>query len=119
MFIFLVLATRALLFDSGPSAMAQQQIGLPTRGICAHRGASATHPENTLLALQEAIRLGAQMLEFDVRQTRDGQLVLMHDETVDRTTDGTGQIAQLAYADLRDLDLSNWSLGFRLDLDED
>jgi len=57
---------------------------LPERGICAHRGASHTHPENTLAAFHEALRLGAHMIEFDVRRSRDGELVLMHDRTVNR-----------------------------------
>ncbi|MCP4172171.1 MAG: glycerophosphodiester phosphodiesterase, partial [Fuerstiella sp.] len=52
---------------------------MPSRGICAHRGASGTHPENTLAAFREAVMLGAQMIEFDVAMTKDGYLVLMHD----------------------------------------
>jgi len=59
---------------------------MPKRGICAHRGASDTHPENTLAALQQAIALGVQMIEFDVALTKDGKLVLMHDSTINRTT---------------------------------
>ena len=58
-------------------------VTMPDRGICAHRGASDTHPENTIEAFREAIRLGAQMIEFDVTFSRDGQLVLIHDSTVD------------------------------------
>ncbi len=77
---------------------------LPARGLCAHRGAMQTHPENTIPAFQEAIRLGAHMIEFDVQLTRDGALVLMHDATVDRTTDGKGKVADLTLDDLRQLD---------------
>ncbi|MEC9094502.1 MAG: glycerophosphodiester phosphodiesterase family protein [Planctomycetota bacterium] len=84
------------------------KITMPSRGICAHRGASDTHPENTLAALQEAIRLGAQMIEFDVALTRDQQLVLMHDSTVDRTTNGTGEVASLTQAELKKLDAGLW-----------
>ena len=79
----------------------EQPVNMPTRGICAHRGASVTHPENTLVALEEAIRLGAHMLEFDVTLTRDEQLVLMHDATVDRTTDGTGPIERLTLEEVK------------------
>ncbi|MED5402209.1 MAG: glycerophosphodiester phosphodiesterase family protein, partial [Planctomycetota bacterium] len=80
------------------------QVAMPARGICAHRGASDTHPENTIKAFREAIRLGAQMIEFDVALSRDGQLVLMHDSTVDRTTNGKGPVSQLTLEELKKLD---------------
>ncbi|MGV3663625.1 MAG: glycerophosphodiester phosphodiesterase [Prosthecobacter sp.] len=63
-----------------------------------------THPENTIPALQEAVRLGAQMIEFDIQLTKDGALVLMHDSTVDRTTDGKGKVADLTLAEIKALD---------------
>lgn len=77
---------------------------MPKKGLCAHRGCMETHPENTLPALREAIRLGAQMIEFDILLTKDHVLVLMHDETVDRTTDGRGRVADLTLAELKTLD---------------
>lgn len=77
---------------------------LPTRGICAHRGGGATHPENTLPALQAAVTLGAHMVEFDIAITRDGTLVLMHDATVNRTTDGKGKVLDFSLAELKLLD---------------
>jgi glycerophosphoryl diester phosphodiesterase len=64
--------------------------------IVAHRGASSTRPENTLDAFEEAIRLGADILEMDVRLSRDGVAFVVHDETVDRTTDGRGRVRDLA-----------------------
>lgn len=79
-------------------------IDLPKRGLCAHRGCLNTHPENTLPAFREAIRLGAQMIEFDVQLTKDGAMVIMHDETVDRTTNGSGKVSDLTLAELRRLD---------------
>ena len=82
--------------------------GLPIRGICAHRGASETHPENTLAAFREAIRLGAHMIEFDVALSKDKQLVILHDRTVDRTTDGTGPVSEFTLAELRELDAGSW-----------
>lgn len=85
-------------------ARSAAETGLPTRGLCAHRGAMATHPENTLIAFDEAIRLGAAMVEFDVQLSRDGVPVLMHDATVDRTTDGTGRVADLPFAAIRRFD---------------
>lgn len=74
--------------------------------VCAHRGASGTHPENTLPAFEEAAALGCGMVEFDVRATRDGALVLLHDPTVDRTTDGSGNIWDLDLEQVRALDAS-------------
>jgi len=81
---------------------------LPKRGICAHRGANDTHPENTLAAFQEAIRLGAHMIEFDVRLSKDEELVIMHDKTVDRTTNGSGEVADLTLSELKTLDAGSW-----------
>ncbi|HJN82699.1 MAG: glycerophosphodiester phosphodiesterase family protein [Verrucomicrobiota bacterium] len=81
---------------------------MPTRGICAHRGASDTHPENTIAAFREAIRLGAQMIEFDVALSKDGELVLMHDRTIDRTTNGSGRPEDWLLADLKKLDAGSW-----------
>ncbi|MCA9212215.1 MAG: hypothetical protein KDB27_04045 [Planctomycetales bacterium] len=81
---------------------------MPTRGICAHRGASDTHPENTLAAFHEAVRLGAHMIEFDVALSKDGKLVLTHDTTVDRTTNGKGPISQLTLEELKSLDAGSW-----------
>jgi len=81
---------------------------LPNRGVCAHRGANKTHPENTMAAFKEAIRLGAQMIEFDVRMTKDHELIIMHDKMVDRTTDGVGEITDLTLSELRNLDAGSW-----------
>ncbi|MCX6167704.1 MAG: glycerophosphodiester phosphodiesterase family protein [Ignavibacteriales bacterium] len=81
---------------------------LPLRGICAHRGASETHPENTLAAITEAVNLGAHMIEFDVRATKDNELVIIHDATVDRTTNGKGKIDQLTLAEIKLLDAGGW-----------
>ena len=62
----------------------------------AHRGASALYPENTLRAFIAAAELGADMCEFDVRMTRDGEVVVIHDATVNRTTDGRGRVAAMS-----------------------
>jgi len=86
----------------------EQDVRTPARGICAHRGANDTHPENTLAAFREAIRLGVHMIEFDVALTKDGQLVLMHDATVDRTTDGSGRVSDLTLGQLKSLDAGSW-----------
>ena len=81
---------------------------LPTRGICAYRGASNTYPENTRAAFREAIRLGAHMIEMDVYFTKDRQLVLMHDLTVDRTTNGSGTVSELTLEEIKRLDAGSW-----------
>ncbi|MEN8226726.1 MAG: glycerophosphodiester phosphodiesterase family protein [Bacteroidota bacterium] len=81
---------------------------LPQRGICAHRGAMDTHPENTVAAFREAVRLGVHMIEFDVRMTKDGKLVILHDETVDRTTNGHGAVKDKTLTEIKKLDAGSW-----------
>jgi glycerophosphoryl diester phosphodiesterase len=78
--------------------------GAPRPWIIAHRGASEEEPENTLRAFRRAIELGADMVELDVHQSRDGHLVVIHDGRVDATTDGRGEVAALTLAELRRLD---------------
>lgn len=70
----------------------------------AHRGASASAPENTLAAFDEAISAGAEALELDARMTRDGKIAVIHDEAVNRTTDGTGAVRGMTLTELRALD---------------
>lgn len=72
--------------------------------VIAHRGASAYAPENTFAAFDLALRMGARQIELDVQATQDGQIVVIHDDTVDRTTDGTGPVADHTLAALRTLD---------------
>lgn len=69
----------------------------------AHRGASGNYPENTLRAFQMALEMGVDEIELDLRMTLDGHLVVMHDATVDRTTDGTGAIGELTLGEIRAL----------------
>jgi glycerophosphoryl diester phosphodiesterase len=72
--------------------------------IIAHRGAPRNAPENTLPAMREAARLGALWVEVDVKLTADGKPVIIHDDTVDRTTNGRGLVAGLTLAEIRGLD---------------
>lgn len=72
--------------------------------IFAHRGASAHAPENTIPSFELALAHGADAIELDAKLTVDGQIVVFHDTTVDRTTDGTGRLAQKTFAELRSLD---------------
>jgi len=76
--------------------------------VVAHRGASGECPENALAAFRRAIELGADFFETDVRLSRDGVPVLMHDAAVDRTTDGTGPIAGLSLEEIKRLDAGSW-----------
>lgn len=73
-----------------------------------HRGAAAHAPENTVASFDEAIRLGARAVEFDVRLTSDGVPIVLHDDTVDRTTNGRGPVAELSRFDLLRLDAGSW-----------
>ena len=70
----------------------------------AHRGASGNYPENTLIAFQKALEIGVDEIELDLYLTKDDHLVVMHDSTVDRTTDGTGAIADLTLTEIKRLD---------------
>ena len=76
----------------------------------AHRGFSGKYPENTMLAFRKALEAGAEGIEFDVHMTKDDQLVIIHDELLDRTTDGTGLVRDYTLEELRRLDAS---AGFR------
>ncbi|MGE0709656.1 MAG: glycerophosphodiester phosphodiesterase [Planctomycetota bacterium] len=76
--------------------------------VVAHRGDSQNAPENTLAAFQAAIAAGAPVIELDVRQAATGELVVIHDEKVDRTTDGQGEVARLPLAALRELSAGAW-----------
>ena len=71
--------------------------------VWAHRGASGEAPENTLEAFELALKQGADGLELDVHISKDGHLIVMHDEQVDRTTNGTGQIRRMTLKELKAL----------------
>jgi glycerophosphoryl diester phosphodiesterase len=76
----------------------------PHVAVISHRGEHLHHPENTIPAFEEAIRLGADFIEVDVRTTSDGKLVLSHDATVDRCTNGQGKIAGMTFVQVKALD---------------
>ncbi len=76
--------------------------------VIGHRGAAGHAPENTLASLRAAAALGVRWVEFDAKLTGDGQVVLFHDETLERTTDGSGPVADMALEDLRALDAGGW-----------
>jgi glycerophosphoryl diester phosphodiesterase len=74
------------------------------RPVIGHRGNRAHAPENTLASFHEAVALGVDAVEFDLRVSRDGQLVVFHDPTLERTTDGTGAVAERTVAELKQVD---------------
>ncbi|MEQ9811190.1 MAG: glycerophosphodiester phosphodiesterase [Azospirillaceae bacterium] len=76
--------------------------------LIGHRGAMAHAPENTLAGIDMAASLGVTMVEFDAKLTGDNVPVIMHDETVDRTTDGSGAVADMDHADIARLDAGSW-----------
>lgn len=77
---------------------------LPRPLVIAHQGGEELWPSNTMYAYERAVALGVDMLEMDLHVTADGALVLMHDETVDRTTDGTGLLEEMSLAQVKALD---------------
>jgi glycerophosphoryl diester phosphodiesterase len=98
-FILLLLYYGSFLLLRGP---------IPARPVAiAHRGDSAHQPESTLASFRSAIDAGADWLEMDVQMSDDGHLVVIHDTTVDRTTNGSGQVADLTLAQLQALDAGN------------
>lgn len=76
--------------------------------IFAHRGASAQYPENTIPSFEEASKLAVDGVELDVQRTKDGILVVNHDEKIHRTSNGKGHLAKLTFAELRVLDFGSW-----------
>jgi glycerophosphoryl diester phosphodiesterase len=86
--------------------LATTPLNAQTRNVVAisHRGEHLHHPENTMPAFAEAVRVGADYIEVDVRTTSDGKLILMHDSSVDRTTNGHGDVAKMSFDEIRALD---------------
>jgi glycerophosphoryl diester phosphodiesterase len=78
--------------------------------VIAHRGGLSLGPENTIYTFRKAVKLGVDVLEMDVRSTRDGQLIILHDDTVTRTTNATGPVQKYTLVDLKKLDAAHrWS----------
>lgn len=103
--------------NAGESGAAGEATSGPSLGghpfVVAHRGASAQRPEHTVAAYELALQEGADGVECDVRLTRDGHLVCVHDRRVDRTSDGTGLVSEMSLAQLREFDYGSWHPGYR------
>jgi len=76
--------------------------------VVAHRGAAGYAPENTIAAFDKGVEMKADYIELDVQRSKDGELVIIHDTTVDRTTDGTGRVGDLTFDELRSLDAGSF-----------
>ncbi|MBI4539690.1 MAG: glycerophosphodiester phosphodiesterase [Gemmatimonadetes bacterium] len=94
--------------DSPPGAQEPAKRDRPSVEVIAHRGYSGIAPENTLAAFEEAISWNVDGLEWDVRVSADSVPVVIHDETVDRTTDGSGLVGGMTFDELRRLDAGSW-----------
>ena len=79
----------------------------PSIRIAGHRGYKSAYPENTLLGFQKALDIGVDMLEFDLRFSKDKILMVIHDDTLDRTTDGSGKVSDYSMKQLKEFDASD------------
>jgi glycerophosphoryl diester phosphodiesterase len=107
----LLLAAAVLLVAAVPAGAATNPWIEKTPLDIAHQGGEDEFPSNTMYAFRRALQVGADMLELDVGVTKDGQVVVMHDTTVDRTTNGHGTVASFTLSQLRKLDAAYWFSG--------
>jgi glycerophosphoryl diester phosphodiesterase len=107
---FLFLAFVASVIVNPKAPMTNYYVAAPRTLIIAHQGGEGVWPGDTLFAFEKAVQIGSDVLEMDAHITKDGQIVLMHDETVDDTTDGTGLIEDMTLEELKRLDAAyDWS----------
>ncbi|ALO47392.1 glycerophosphodiester phosphodiesterase [Pseudohongiella spirulinae] len=100
---------RVSKIESGDEQTPMLEYQWPGIRVVAHRGGVGLDvPENTLPAIQKAIDVGAHLVEIDIRQTKDGHLILMHDATVDRTTNGSGRVEDMTLDEIKALDAGGW-----------
>ena len=107
LFLALLIAGAAFAADTPPD-VSLKNAAVGVTQLIAHRGASAERPECTLSSLRRAIEVGATAVEVDVRTSGDGRLFILHDSTLDRTTDGKGPANKLSLAELQRLDAGSW-----------
>ena len=107
-FLVAILLLLTLLIPKAPDSAYYRNIERPL--VIAHQGGDGVWPGDTLFAYENAVKVGADVLEMDAHITKDRQIVLMHDESVDRTTDGTGLIEDLTLEQIKQLDAAyKWS----------
>jgi len=108
-FIFFVFVISVLVNPKAPSKLYYD--GAATPLVIAHQGGDGVWPGDTMFAFEQAVAIGSDVLEMDAHITKDGEIVLMHDETVDDTTDGSGLIEELTLAEIKQLDAAyQWSI---------
>ena len=95
----------SLYFWAVTAVAAQNSVGIE---IVVHRGANALAPENTIASADSALKYGAKWIEVDVRKSKDGELFNLHDETLDRTTNGKGLLSEMLAKDVRNVDAGSW-----------
>ena len=100
----LVAAYIVLAWRVAPAPAHPYFTGVERPLVMAHQGGERLYPSNTLRAMQESVALGVDVLEMDIHASSDGVLVVIHDDTVDRTTDGTGAVKEMTFAELSQLD---------------
>ncbi|HMR98821.1 MAG TPA: glycerophosphodiester phosphodiesterase [Anaerolineales bacterium] len=107
--LFLAFVASVLI---NPKAEARQYyVGATRTLVIAHQGGDGVWPGDTMFAFENAVEIGSDVLEMDAHITKDGQIVLMHDEEVDRTTDGTGLIEELTLDEIKNLDAAyDWTI---------
>ncbi len=107
--LFLAFVASVLI---NPKAEARQYyVGATRTLVIAHQGGDGVWPGDTMFAFEKAVEIGSDVLEKDAHITKDGQIVLMHDEEVDRTTDGTGLIEELTLDEIKNLDAAyDWTI---------
>jgi glycerophosphoryl diester phosphodiesterase len=110
-FVLLIVLSLALIAAFMPDAPSKSYYeNIPHPQVIAHQGGDGVWPGDTMYAFEKAVEIGADVLEMDAHITKDSQIVLMHDEKVDRTTDGTGLIEDLTLPELKQLDAAyKWS----------
>lgn len=108
--IFVLVSLAGPLFTRPAAAMPYYTQPRPQTMVIAHQGGDGVWPGNTLYAFEKAVEIGAHVLEMDAHITRDGHIVLIHDETVDRTTNGTGEVESMTLDELQRLDAAfDWT----------
>ncbi|MCK4541972.1 MAG: glycerophosphodiester phosphodiesterase [Spirochaetales bacterium] len=102
--VLITLATAAAIFSIATKVKEHPFFRNTRFDVIAHAGAKGLRPENTMEAFRNAVNLGVDLLEMDIHLTKDGHVVVIHDVTVDRTTNGTGQVKELTLAEIQSLD---------------
>ncbi|WP_163538831.1 glycerophosphodiester phosphodiesterase family protein [Gracilibacillus sp. YIM 98692] len=107
---FMVVLIGMMVMAAMPTFAAEQVSKKDQQQIMnvAHRGASGHAPENTMAAFHKGVKMKADYIEIDVQMTKDGELIAIHDTTVDRTTDGSGLVSSFTLEEIRQLDAGSW-----------